>query len=442
MPRHAVRRGFVLAATFAAGFVAHGLLGTAEAKPAAESPYAAMTQLGRVLALVENEYVDPVDRAKIVDGAIEGMVGSLDPHSSYLPPREYKQLQEDTEGRFAGIGVEVELHDEAIVILATIDGSPAQRAGLMSGDRIVAVGGQTLKEIGFDRLVRRMRGAPGTHVKLTVVRKGRFEPMQLDLVRAEVQTTSVKGRMMTGGIAYVQIKQFQDKTHDELERLVGQLRGQSKGQLAGVLLDLRDNPGGLVDQATAVADEFLTGGVIYTMRHRGQIVESASAHGGGAFAGLPVVVLTNEWSASAAELLAGALQDSDHATVVGTKSFGKGVVQSIIDLPNGAGLKLTVSRYYTPSGHGVQGDGIHPNVEAKPSKEVDGGISFHETDYANSLPAEGPRGRDTGVVVTYDLPDGGTPESVIARNPPADPRTGTDPVMRIGYQILLRKTKK
>jgi carboxyl-terminal processing protease len=436
-----LRSAFVLSATFAAGFLAHDLVGTAEAKPAAESPYTAMTQLGRVLALVENEYVDPTDRAKLVEGAIRGMVGSLDPHSAYLPPREYKQLQEDTEGRFAGIGVEVELRDEAIVILATIDGSPAQRAGLQSGDRIVAVGGQTIKEIGYDRLVRRMRGVPGSHVKLTVVRPGKLEPMQIDLVRAEVQTKSVKGRMMPNGVAYVQVKQFQDHTHDELEKVIGQLRSQ--GPIRGVLFDLRNNPGGLVDQATAVADEFLTGGVIYTMRHRGRIVETATAHSGGAFAGLPVVVLMNEWSASAAELTAGALQDSDHATVVGTPSFGKGVVQSILDLPGGAGLKLTVSRYYTPSGHGVQGDGIHPDVLAKPSKAVDGGtVTFRESDYANALPSRGPTGRDTHVVVTYDLPDGGTPESVIAHDAPADPRTGTDPVMRIGYETLLRKMKK
>lgn len=417
-------------------------MGTAEAKPQAESPYTAMTQLGRVLALVENEYVDPVDRSKLVEGAISGMVGSLDPHSSYMPPREYKQLQEDTEGRFAGIGVEVELRDDSIVILATIESSPAEHAGLRSGDRIVAVDGQTIKEIGYDKLVRKMRGAPGTHVKLMVARPGKLEPLQLDVVRAEVQTVSIKGAMMPNGVAYVQVKQFQDKTHDELEKLVGRLRAGNT-PIAGVLLDLRNNPGGLVDQATAVADEFLTSGVIYTMRHRGQIVETATAHGGGAFADLPVVVLMNEWSASAAELLAGALQDSDHATVVGTPSFGKGVVQSILDLPGGAGLKLTVSRYYTPSGHGVQGDGIHPDVLVKPSKEVDGGVmTFRESDYANALPSQGPQGHDTGVVVTYDLPDGGTPDSVIAHDIPADPRTGKDPVMRIGYNVLLRKMGK
>jgi carboxyl-terminal processing protease len=434
-----LRSVFALSATFAAGFAAHALLGIAQAKPAAESPYTAMMQLGRVLTLVENEYVDPTDRTKLVNGAIEGMVDNLDPHSSYLPPHEYRQLQDDTEGKFAGIGVEVELREEAIIILATIEGSPAERAGLKSGDRILAVDAQTIKEIGYDKLVRRMRGTAGTHVKLTVVHPGRPDPQQLDVVRAEVHMTSVRGGMMPNGIAYVQVKQFQDKTHEELERVVGRLRAEGKGPITGVLFDMRNNPGGLVDQAAAVADEFLTSGPIYTMRHRGQIVETATAHGGGAFADLPVVVLMNEWSASAAELVAGALQDSDKATVVGSQSFGKGVVQSIVDLPGGAGLKLTVSRYYTPNGHGVQGEGIRPDVLVQPSQKADGGFTFRETDYANALPSEGSTTHDAGVIVTYDVPDGSSPEQMIARDVPADARTANDPVMRIGYETLLRK---
>lgn len=431
----------MLSGTFAAGFAAHALLGTAEAKPAAESPYAAMAQLGRVLTLVENEYVDPVDRTKLVNGAIAGMVDDLDPHSSYLPPRDYQQLQDDTEGKFAGIGVEVELREEAIIILATIEGSPAEHAGLKAGDRILAVDGQTIKEIGYDKLVRRMRGTPGTHVKLAVAHPNRPEPVQVDVVRAEVHMVSVRGGMMPNGVAYVQIKQFQDKTHDELEHVVGRLRSEAKGPITGVLFDLRNNPGGLVDQAAAVADEFLTSGAIYTMRHRGQIVETASAHAGGAFADLPTVVLMNEWSASAAELVAGALQDSAHATVVGTQSFGKGVVQSIVDLPGGAGLKLTVSRYYTPAGHGVQGEGIHPDVLVEPAHKADGGtpFTFKESDYANALPSEGSTARDAGVVITYEVPDGGSADSLVARDVPADARTANDPVMRVGYETLLRK---
>jgi carboxyl-terminal processing protease len=276
-----------------------------------------------------------------------------------------------------------------------------------------------------------------------VVREGRAEPMSIDLVRAEVQVVNVRGALMPNGVAYMHIKQFQETTHTEMMRVIGKLRSDPKTPIAGVLLDLRGNPGGVVDQAAAVADEFLTSGPIYTMRHRGQVVEQATAHSGGAFANLPVVVLMNEWSASASELVAGALQDADHATIVGVTSFGKGVVQSIIDLPGGAGLKLTTSRYYTPNGHGVQGEGIHPDVTVEPSRKVDGGaFVFHESDYANSLPSEGSTAHDGGVVVTYEVADGGPPEWAAGREIPSDPRTTNDPVMRVGYEILVHKINR
>jgi carboxyl-terminal processing protease len=439
-----VKKVFVVSTAFTLGFVAHGLLGVAQAKPAAESPYAAMGQLGRVLALIENEYVDPVDRARLVDGAIAGMVHELDPHSSYYPPHDYKQELEETEGKFAGIGVEVELKDDAIVVLAPIENSPAEKAGLRSGDRIIAVDGHTIQDIGFDRLVKRMRGTPGTKVSLLVAREGRSDPLSIDVVRGEVQMTSVRGVLMQNAVAYVQVKQFQSKTHEELQRVAGRLRDESKAPLAGVLLDLRGNPGGLVDQAASVADEFMTAGTIYTMRHRGQVVEQATAHGGGAFANLPVVVLMNGFSASAAELVAGALQDGDSATVVGEGSWGKGSVQTMIDLPGGAGLKLTTGRYYTPGGHGVQGEGIHPDVTVEPSAKADAGaFSFHEKDFANALPSEGSTARDGGITVTYDAPDGGTVSEMLpAHDVPTDPRTGKDAVLRIGYETLLHKVKR
>jgi carboxyl-terminal processing protease len=406
-----------------------------------------MAQLGRVLTLVENDFVDPTDRTKLVNGAIEGMVDNLDPHSSYLPPQEYKQLQDDTEGKFAGIGVEVELREEAIIVLATIEGSPAEAAHLKSGDRILAVDGETIKEIGYDKLVRRMRGAPGTHVKLLVVHPGRPEPREIDVVRAEVHMQSVRGTMMPNGVAYVLVRQFQGNTHEELQKVIAKLRassppetGNANKPIQGVLFDLRANPGGLVDQATAVADEFIDTGTIYTMRHRGQIVETASAHSGGAFVGLPVVVLMNAFSASAAELVAGALQDSIHATVVGTRSWGKGVVQQIIDLPGGAGMKLTVSRYYTPNGHGVQGEGIFPDVLVEPN--ADAGAPMRESDQLNALPSEGSSSHDAGVRVTYDLPDGSTADSLVARDLPNDPYKANDPVMKVGYETLLKKMGK
>lgn len=438
-----LKKVFLVSGAFAMGFTAHALVGVAQAKPAADSPYAAMGQLGRVVALIENDYVDPVDRTRLVDGAIAGLVNNLDPHSAYMPPQDYKTEMEETEGKFAGIGVEVELKDDVIVVLSPIEGSPAEKAGIQTGDRILAIDGQTIKEIGFEKLVRRMRGVPGTHVKLVIARTGKTDPLTLDVVRAEVHVTSVRGALMPSAVAYVQIRQFQGKTHDELLRVAGRLRDQSSAPLAGVLLDMRNNPGGLVDQAAAVADEFMTSGTIFTMRHRGQIVEQETAHGGGAFAGLPVVVLMSEYSASAAELVAGALQDGDAATIVGTPSFGKGSVQTILDLPGGGGLKLTTGRYYTPSGRGVQGEGIHPDIAALASANPDAGaLIFRENDYPNALPSEGATGRDGGATVTYEARDGGAPELLPPRDIPPDPRTGHDAVMRIGYEALLKKMKR
>ncbi|HEX7665268.1 MAG TPA: S41 family peptidase [Polyangiaceae bacterium] len=338
------------------------------ASGAKDNPYAVTQMLGRVLAQVENEYVDPVERTKLTQGAIKGMVAELDPHSSYMPREDYTSFQQDTEGEFGGVGIEVDVRTENITVLGAIDGSPAKRAGIKPGDQVIAVDGEYVQNATFDNMLKKMRGAPGTHVKLTIKRKGDKEPMTFDLVRQIIRVPSVQSKMLAGGIAYVRLKQFQDHTHDELVRAAATLRG-SGAEPAGIVLDLRSNPGGLVDEATSVADEFLAGGQIYTMRHRGEIVDEARAHSGGAFANAKIVILMDEWSASAAELLAGALQDQGRAVVVGQNSFGKGSVQSIIDLPDGAGLRLTTARYYTPAGHAIQANGIQPNVLVKASKK-------------------------------------------------------------------------
>jgi carboxyl-terminal processing protease len=249
-------------------------------------------------------------------------------------------------------------------VLAPIEGAPAFRAGIKSGDRIVAVDGEDAQGIGLGRMVEHMRGAPGTHVKLTTLRPGREDLLTYDLIREIVHVPSVASRRLAGDIAYVRVKQFQEGTHDELVAAAAKVRGEgpSKNPIAGVVLDMRGNPGGLVDEASAVADEFLDSGTLYTMRHRGQVIEEERAHSGGAFAAVPVVILVSEYSASAAELVAGALQDNRRALVVGENSYGKGSVQSLLELPGGAGLRLTTARYYTPSGHAIQADGIHPDL--------------------------------------------------------------------------------
>ncbi|MGD0529383.1 MAG: S41 family peptidase [Polyangiaceae bacterium] len=407
-----------------------------------DTPYAAMEQLGRVLVEVENDYVDPVDRAKLVDGAIKGMVAELDPHSSYMPPEEYLAFESDTEGQFGGIGIEVENRNDQLIVLAPIEGSPAEKAGIKSGDLIISVDGKDPSSEPLDKLVKKLRGAPGSHVKMGIRRTGVGDILTFDLVREIIRVASVSSKLLVGRVGYVRVKQFQERTHDELLAAAAKLRARAGGPLAGILLDLRADPGGLVDQAADVADEFLDEGVIYTARHRGQIVDEVKARSGGAFVREPLVVLVNQWTASASELVAGALQDHKRGTIVGEPTFGKGSVQAIISLPGGAGMRLTISRYYTPLGHAIQADGVHPDVAVEQRAKEDGLVSYREKDLAGHLaPQTGGAGtteKPTSVVVLDADAGPETPEASgsEARNVADDPEKGTDGVLRVGWQVL------
>jgi len=457
-------------AAFVGGLALGGL--RADATPEAQNPYQAVAQMGRVLVQVENNYVDPVDRGKLVEGAIKGMVENLDPHSSYLPPDEWKQFQSDTEGKFGGVGLEVDGRGERLVVIAPIEGSPAARAGIRSGDQIIAVDGEDVMTQPLDKVVKKMRGAPGTKVMIGVHRgSGRGsavagppgagvipsnpgersdggaaersgQTLTFEVTREVIHVSSVTYKLLAGNVGYIRIKQFQERAHAEVMAATAKLRTDAKGaQLTGILLDVRSNPGGLVDEATEIADEFISAGGIYSMRHRGEVIEDLKARSGGAFAELPCVALVNEWSASASELLVGALQDNKRATVIGANTFGKGSVQSILPLPNSAGLKLTTARYYTPSGHAIQADGIHPDVviESGTRGPSDALKVTRERDLPGHLAAEGPqggnRGRDGGALVL----DGGSPDEVsgmLARDVPTDPSASADVVLRVGYQML------
>ena len=424
----------------------------AEATSRDTSPYAAVAQLGRVLVEVENSYVEPVDRAKLVNGAIKGMVAELDPHSAYMPPQDYTLFQNDTEGKFAGVGVEVDARNDTLTIIAPIEGSPAERAGIKSGDHILTIDGADAVGQGLDKLVRKMRGDPGTHVRLMIKREGIAQPLVFDLVREIIRVPSVAAKMLEGGVAYVRIKQFQEHTHDELVAGAARLRAlatQSKKPIVGVVLDLRANPGGLVDEAAEVADEFLSSGTIYTTRHRGEVLDEVKAKGGGAFSDVPIVALVNEYSASASELVAGALQDHKRALIVGNHTFGKGSVQAIIALPGGAGLRLTIARYYTPSGHAIQADGVHPDIVIETTRVATPGYpTVRERDLEGALPAEGPPRldveRDAGAPVPNVAGDAGAASAPVepdimrsdARNVPTDPMKGSDFVLRMGWQIV------
>ena len=412
----------------------------ARARTARDSPYDLLDHIARALVLIENEYVDPVDRDRLLQGAIKGMVAELDPHSAYLPAEDFTIFRSDTEGRFGGIGVEVDFANDYVTVIAPIEGSPAERAGILPGDRILAIDNQAVSGQDPTELVRAMRGPSGTNVTLIIRRDGEEKLRSFVLTREVISVASVRAKLLSDNVGYVRIKAFQTGTHAELVQATAELRAQAGGALRGLLLDLRNNPGGLVNEARAVADEFLTGGVIYTTRHRDQIVDEARAHRSGGLRRGPAVVLVNEYSASAAELVAGALQDHRRAVVVGTPTFGKGSVQAIVDVPGGAGIRLTTMRYYTPGGRAIQAKGIEPDVlvEAAYAKDASFGV-IRERDLTNHLSPEGPESTPPRPNANGpgDYPTSDTTTHLgVSRDVPDDPTGSDDFALSIGYQIV------
>lgn len=405
-----------------------------------------MEQLARVLVLVENQYVDPASRTKVLEGAIKGMVAELDPHSAYMTPEEFSIFQGDTGGKFGGIGVEVDYRNEYVTVIAPMEGSPAARAGVRPGDQIIAINGKPMRSEPIDKLVTIMRGPAGSKVRVTLRRAGVSDPITVDLVREEIHVQSILSKRLDENVGFVRLRQFQEGTHEELLRAAARIRTASKAPLLGVILDMRNNPGGLVDEAEAVADEFLSSGSIYSTRHRGRIIDEVRAQAGGAFASMPIVVLVNEYSASAAELVAGALQDNRRATVVGATTFGKGSVQTIFDLPGGAGLRLTTMRYYTPSGRSIQAEGIRPDVQIGTPAPAGAAAPLdvlRERDLDGHLPAE-PNGVTSPppshmVIENAPAPPTGSADAAATqRDVPSNPTKGNDFALSIAYQLLLK----
>jgi carboxyl-terminal processing protease len=448
----AVGLGLLTLAAFAGGAAAARL---GEAALDDQSPYAVVNQLARVLVLIENDYVDAVDRDRLLTGAIKGMVAELDPHSSYLPARDFAVLQDDTRGEFAGIGVEVDFRNDRVTVISPIEDSPAQRAGIRAGDVIVSIDGTSVYGKNASDLVKLMRGPSGTTVRVAVRRPGVDSILRFSISRQVIEVSSVLGADLEGQIAYLRIKQFQSKTYSELVEAIGNLR-LGMGNIAGVVLDLRNNPGGLVAAASAVADEFLAGGAVYSTRHRGKIVDEVHAGGSGSLEHGPMVVLVNEFTASASELLAGALQDQKRATIVGARTFGKGSVQSIIDLPGGGGLRLTTMRYYTPAGRAIQVEGITPDVPVDTALAGDGGLSvLREHDLENHLPSEAsseepiaatpapPAAPVIDVAEDANENVGLAPTHLgVARSVPANPAGGPDRALSVAYQLLRDQLKR
>lgn len=371
------------------------LLGwTAQAAPRTYSSYQKLDVFARVLAHVENNHVEEIDEDKLLQAAIRGMLGALDPHTQYLSPQENRAVRAETRGEFGGIGVEVEFRDGDLVVVAPLDGTPAATAGLKPGDRILKIDGAATRGMRMFDVVRRMRGPAGTEVSLTVAR-GAAETKDYLLKREIIRLVSVSGRLLNEDLGYVRIKSFQDRTDRYLQAEIERLQAEAKRPLGGLILDLRSNPGGLLDQAVRVADLFLSDGMIVrTVGRHGKVLDEERAHPRGTFADFPMAVVVDAGSASASEIVAGALQDHRRAVIVGTPTFGKGSVQTIIEFDDGSALKLTVARYLTPNGRSIQQGGITPDVsveEAETEKPTRSSKPAREKDLDSALPGPPPQ---------------------------------------------------
>jgi carboxyl-terminal processing protease len=363
---------------------------TAEPKP---ETYHMLELFGDVLDQVDRQYVTPVDDKKLIQSAMEGMLTSLDPHSDYLPPDAYNDLQDQTRGEYGGLGLEIQSEDGAVKVISPIDGTPAARAGIKPGDYILAVDGQNILGLSVSDAVKQMRGKPGEPVTLTIGRD-KMDPFDVKLVREIIQPKSVTYRL-EGDYGYLRLSGFNEKATDETLAAIDDLKAKNP-KLKGLVLDLRNNPGGLLDQAVGVASLFLNGGEVVSQRGRDpHDIERYDAKGHDVLNGLPLVVLINSGTASASEIVSGALQDRRRAAIVGVTSFGKGSVQTVIPLRGGldGAVKLTTARYYTPSGRSIQKTGIEPDLEVAETREeaqqiANQAFEFTEASFRNALDAE------------------------------------------------------
>lgn len=323
--------------------------------------YRDLETFANVLTLIQQHYIDEIDSSKVITGAINGMLSSLDPHSAYMTPEDFKDLEEETSGSFTGIGIEISMRDGVLTAVAPIEGTPADRQGIKSGDQIVRINGDLTKSMTLMEAVRKLRGAKGTPVTITIHRQEWKEPKDFTLIREAIPLVSVKYTELEPGFAYIRVSNFQATTTKDLRNALKNLK--KKHNILGAILDLRNNPGGLLDQAVKVADLFLAKGVIVSTKGRNKQEQMVfEAHPDDSYTDFPMVVVVNGGSASGSEIVAGALQDHKRAIILGTTTFGKGSVQTILPLPEGAGLRLTTAKYYTPSGDSIQATGIKPDM--------------------------------------------------------------------------------
>jgi carboxyl-terminal processing protease len=353
-------------------------------------PFNQLKTFAEVFNTIKADYVKPVSNKRLITYAIRGMLSHLDPHSDYMDRSQYRDLQVDTEGRFGGLGIEVSMEHNMLVVVSPIDGTPAARSGIKPGDIIAQINKEPVQGLTLEQAVHMMRGRPGSHIRLVVLRKGAPKPLTFNLTRSIIHVPSVKARLLARNFGYLRISQFQANTPRNLRAGLKKLVAENKGPLKGLVLDLRNNPGGVLNAAVAVSNDFLNKGVIVSTRGRTPGSDRVfRAHpDGDLLHGAPVVVLVNAGSASASEIVAGALQDDKRAIIVGTRTFGKGSVQTIMPMSNGGALRLTTADYFTPNGKSIQDLGITPNIVVHQGRFVrtgTGEIRLHEDDLEGHL---------------------------------------------------------
>ena len=371
--------------------------------------YRLLTLFGDVFERVRAEYVDPVSDKDLIENSINGMLTGLDPHSSYMNAKAFRDMQVQTKGEFGGLGIEVTQDNGFIKVISPIDDTPAFKAGVKAGDIITALDGKTVQGLSLQDAVDMMRGAPNSKITLTIKRDGVDQPIELSMLREVIHIQVVKDRLEPDNIGYVRLTQFTEQADPALKQAVKALKQQAGGKLKALILDLRNNPGGLLDQAVAVSGDFINQGEIVSTRARhAEDAQRWDAKGNDIIDGVPLVVLINGGSASSSEIVAGALQDHQRAVLLGTRSFGKGSVQTVIPLPGNGAMRLTTARYYTPSGRSIQGEGIKPDVAVAELRE--------------DTPRFGPeREADLNHVLKNE---GGTPDT------PSAPRTDLPPIAK------------
>ncbi len=377
--------------------------------------------IGGIMRLVEEAYVHPVGHDELTKDALKGMLTRLDPHSDYMDEQEYKEMQTDLSGKFGGLGIEISQQGGVPKVISPIDETPAARAGIQPGDLIIAIDGHSTHGVDLSKIVRLLRGNPGTSVKLTIAR-GSDAPFDLTLTRSTIHAPNIKAKLQDGGIGYVRISEFEDGTGAEFKQAIKSLQQQAGGKLAGLIVDLRDNPGGLLSAAVDVSGDFLDGGTVVAVHGRGarddQVLQAPPK--GDLLKGTRVVVLINGASASASEIVAGALQDRHRATIMGTQSFGKGSVQAIVPLRGHGAVRLTTALYYTPAGRSIQGRGVSPDitVEAPKDQQAPGAIILRESTLQGAFANPGSLGKPSSSSSSSSADDNDQSNSAPTVSPP------------------------